>query len=72
MHVFKRYNTVSKEELKSLVGKKNGSDGHLFGHQGQEEAANQAPVAQLDRATDYESVCRGFESLRARQMIPSG
>ena len=25
-----------------------------------------APLAQLDRATDYESVGRGFESLRAR------
>jgi integrase len=40
MHVFKRYNTVSKEELKTLVGEKNGSDGHLFGHQGQEATAN--------------------------------
>jgi integrase len=40
MHVFKSYNTVSKEELKDLVGEKNGSDGHLFGHQGQEEAVN--------------------------------
>ena len=28
---------------------------------------NHAPVAQLDRATDYESVCRRFESSRARQ-----
>ena len=28
-----------------------------------------APVAQLDRASDYESVGRGFESLRARQII---
>ena len=27
----------------------------------------QAPVAQLDRAPDFESVGRGFESLRARQ-----
>ena len=26
-----------------------------------------APVAQLDRAPDYESVGRGFESLRAHQ-----
>ena len=26
-----------------------------------------APVAQLDRAPDFESVGRGFESLRARQ-----
>ncbi len=26
-----------------------------------------APVAQLDRASDFESVGRGFESLRARQ-----
>ena len=25
-----------------------------------------APVAQLDRASDFESVGRGFESLRAR------
>ena len=24
-----------------------------------------APVAQLDRASDFESVCRGFESLQA-------
>ncbi|SRR5579884_647742 len=27
-----------------------------------------APVAQLDRAADFESVGRGFESLRARQL----
>ena len=27
-----------------------------------------APVAQLDRAPDFESVGRGFESLRARQL----
>ena len=27
-----------------------------------------APVAQLDRVTDYESVGRGFESLLAYQM----
>ena len=26
-----------------------------------------APVAQLDRASDFESECRGFESLRAYQ-----
>ncbi len=26
-----------------------------------------APVAQMDRVPDYESVGRGFESLRARQ-----
>ena len=33
-----------------------------------------APVAQLDRVTDYESVGRGFESLPAYQkgQIPSG
>jgi hypothetical protein len=30
-------------------------------------AINYALVAQLDRATDYESVGRGFESLQARQ-----
>ena len=29
-------------------------------------ARNQAPVAQLDRAPDFESGGRGFESLRAR------
>ena len=29
-----------------------------------------APVAQLDRVTDYESVGRGFESLPAYQKIP--
>ena len=28
-----------------------------------------APVAQLDRAPDFESVGRGFESLRARHKI---
>ena len=28
-----------------------------------------APVAQMDRAADFESVGRGFESLRARQSI---
>ena len=28
---------------------------------------NYAPVAQLDRAPDFESVGRGFESLRAYQ-----
>ena len=28
-----------------------------------------APVAQLDRAPDFESVGRGFESLRARQLF---
>ena len=28
-----------------------------------------APVAQLDRAPDFESVGRGFESLRARHNI---
>lgn len=27
-----------------------------------------APVAQLDRASDFESAGRGFESLRARQL----
>ena len=27
-----------------------------------------APVAQLDRAADFESVGRGFEPLRARQL----
>jgi hypothetical protein len=27
-----------------------------------------APVAQLDRASDFESVGRGFESLRAYQL----
>ena len=33
-----------------------------------------APVAQLDRVTDYESVGQGFESLPAYQkaVIPSG
>ncbi len=31
-----------------------------------EDTAN-APVAQLDRVTDYESVGRGFESLPAYQ-----
>jgi hypothetical protein len=29
----------------------------------------EAPVAQLDRALDYESRGREFESLRARQLI---
>ena len=28
----------------------------------------EAPVAQLDRAPDFESGCREFESLRARQI----
>ncbi len=32
---------------------------------------SQAPVAQLDRASDFESAGRGFESLRARQNPPS-
>ena len=27
-----------------------------------------APVAQLDRVADFESVCRRFESYRARQI----
>ena len=33
-----------------------------------------APIAQLDRVTDYESVGRGFESLSAYQkdQIPFG
>ena len=31
--------------------------------------ASQAPVAQLDRATDYESVGRGFESSLAHQIL---
>jgi hypothetical protein len=30
---------------------------------GGNEGSKPAPVAQLDRATDYESVCRGFESI---------
>src|SRR5262245_16222670 len=30
---------------------------------------NQAPVAQLDRAPDYESGGQEFESLRARQLL---
>jgi hypothetical protein len=30
-----------------------------------------APVAQLDRASDFESEGREFESLRARQFSPS-
>ena len=30
-----------------------------------------APVAQLDRASDFESAGRGFESLRARQQTKS-
>src|SRR5215831_6446899 len=33
-------------------------------------AAESAPVAQLDRAPDYESGGQEFESLRARQQIP--
>ena len=32
-------------------------------------AASLAPVAQLDRASDYESEGRAFESLRARQFF---
>jgi hypothetical protein len=32
-------------------------------------AADQAPVAQLDRAPDYESGGQEFESLRARQQL---
>ena len=31
--------------------------------------SNNAPVAQLDRAPDFESVGRGFESLRACFLI---
>ena len=33
-----------------------------------------APIAQLDRASDYESVGRGFESLWAHQLLspPNG
>ena len=31
--------------------------------------ASKAPVAQLDRASDYESEGRAFESLRARQFF---
>ncbi len=30
-----------------------------------------APIAQLDRASDYESVGRGFESLWAHQLLSS-
>ena len=33
--------------------------------------AKNAPVAQLDRASDYESEGRTFESFRARQISPS-
>ena len=33
--------------------------------------AHDAPVAQLDRAPDYESGGQEFESLRARQIPPS-
>ena len=29
-----------------------------------------APVAQLDRAADFESVGRGFEPLQARHLLP--
>jgi hypothetical protein len=32
MHVFKRYNTVSKEELKALAGEKIWVDGPPTGH----------------------------------------
>ena len=30
-----------------------------------------APVAQLDRASDYESEGRAFESLRVRHLLPN-
>jgi hypothetical protein len=40
------------------------------GHIGPERTVlPEAPVAQLDRALDYESRGREFESLRARQLI---
>lgn len=39
----------------------------LFGGSILRENKKYALVAQLDRATDYESVGRGFESLQARQ-----
>lgn len=42
LSVFKRYNTVSKEELKALVGEKTGSDGHQYGHQGMMDTKQQA------------------------------
>jgi hypothetical protein len=36
------------------------------------ETHNNAPIAQLDRVTDYESVGRVFESPWAHQKIPTG
>lgn len=40
MHVFKRYNTVSREELKALAGGKNSTNGDLYGDQNKLRAVN--------------------------------
>jgi hypothetical protein len=37
-----------------------------------QEQINHAPMAQLDRAPDYESGCRKFESCWAHQTITGG
>ena len=42
-------------------------DGMCYYTQARYEEHAYAPVAQLDRVTDYESVGRGFESLLAYQ-----
>jgi hypothetical protein len=39
------------------------------GHRAPRYKATNAPVAQLDRAPDYESGGQEFESLRARQSV---
>lgn len=40
---------------------------NVIQHRLEQDFVPNAPIAQLDRATDYESVCREFESLWARQ-----
>jgi integrase len=40
MHVFKRYNAVSREKLKALVGGEPGITGHLYGHHDKVSASN--------------------------------
>ena len=46
LSTFKRYNSVSKDELKALVGEEIGGDGHQYGHQAfqgtKKEAGNEA------------------------------
>jgi hypothetical protein len=42
LSVFKRYNSVSKAELRALVGEKIGNDGHQYGHHGNKDTGQEA------------------------------